>query len=125
MTPRNIAPTPTNMSLWAWRGVMTFAVVFALGWLVFSALVANPVEKGAQHVAQPVARSLGIIQGQCPGGWQSAEIDAGDVQALTCTKDPWVVTLSPDGSFSHALNTGDQNAQPVYAPEEVPGWLSD
>ena len=84
----------------------------------------NPVQQAADHVAAPVARSVGVLASRCPSGWDDLS-DRGDhVQVFICAQDKWRVILKPDGkSFDHAVQLDTPGAEIIYDPSMVPNWL--
>ena len=98
------------------------AVVLVLGLVALSKF--NPVEEAAVGVGQPVAKSVGLIEPKCPGGW-SYEGPAADSHVAVsprCIKDPWIVYLYPNSTeCNYGLNTRGADNREVPC-SEVPGW---
>jgi hypothetical protein len=131
MQEKHILPTPNNMHIWAWRGVITFAVLFTLGWLVFATYITNPVEETEDRVVDPLVAFLPIgiddpIQ-VCPDGWQDVSNTDIHIQNLSCFLDEnpgdgvggWLVVLNraPDGDgflCSHAYQDDTPGAINVF-----------
>ena len=91
--------------------------------LASAAWLANPVEQAADHVAVPVARSVGLVQGRCHSGW-SDEFTGGDhALVYVCARGNWRVVLLPDGkTFDHAVELNKPGAQIIYDEAIIPGW---
>ena len=109
---------------WGPRGVSVFALAAALAALVLAAYAFNPVEQAERQVAEPVARSLGITTGRCPGGWKDTSAEAEHAIVRSCSRDGWLVVLQ-DGRFSHGFQLDTPGARFVFDPRGVPGWPSE
>ena len=108
-------------SNWGWLLALAVGLLaLTLSWMTF-----NPVEEVADHVVAPAARSVGVIEGRCPGGWEHSYIQD-HVVAETCTKGSMVVTLYPNNrkTANYGLATKDPNALPIPC-ERIPGWPRD
>ena len=104
-------------------GVSLLALAVGIMALASAAWLANPLQEAADHVAVPVARSVGLVQGRCPSGWSDESMGADHAQVYVCAKGDWRVILHPDGkTFGHAVELNKPGAQIIYAPEQVPGW---
>lgn len=104
-----------------------FAVPLVVLAFVAAAYVINPIEQLEDHVAEPAAKSLGIIYPTCPGGWDNESFDETHVQVLSCSRDvggiTWLVVLNPeDGTFSHGFPLDIEGAEFVFDEEAVPEW---
>ena len=105
---------------WGWMftgALAAFAIAYA---------VLNPVQQAADHVAAPVARSVGIIEGQCPNGWDFNSF-ADHAAQQTCTKGSIAVTLTPYTKFAnYGIDTkGGADAPMIIPCSRIPGWPSD
>lgn len=103
-----------QMHLWAWRGVMTFALAVVL---VYEFVIPEAID----HGLKPAGQQVGVIEQKCPSGWSYEPLSDG-VRGDRCIKGDWVVTLYP---YSKDANYGLDTANPVYAEvpcREIPGW---
>lgn len=66
-----------------------------------------------QEVASPPA-----VPSPCPDGFEYHEISQ-DVATKTCTSDPFVVIIGPDGNAIRAFDTSGAGEVDI---SEVPGW---
>lgn len=99
------------------------ALLVGLMALVLAAWVSNPVEEGADHVAAPVARSVGILPSRCHDGWEDKSDGALDTKVFICAKGNWRVILKPDGKTpDHAVELDKPGAEIIYDMSQVPGW---
>ena len=97
------------------------------GWVPFAVIVVvilalghfKPVEQ-----VRPVAQSLGVLAGQCPGGWHDDSAEDADAVVKSCSRDGWVVFLDADGDFSHGYEQDTPGPEFVMEPEGIPEWPS-
>lgn len=81
---------PWMVSLFA-VGLAMFALTFA--W----AANTNPVEEAADHIAEPIGQSIGLLPTQCLRGWDYEPPGIGDDVAIEprCFKEGIIVRLDP------------------------------
>ena len=105
------------------KGVWAFALGLVVAATVTWAIVGfNPAEEGADHIAEPVASSLGIVHERCPSGWDDVSATDVHMRSLACLRDGWLVVLTPDGLFSHAIQDNVPGSVIVEDPTQVPEW---
>jgi hypothetical protein len=120
-SPARIA---TEAGPWA---VSSIAITVAIAALIIVAAVNfNPVDEVSDQVGEPIAESLGILSGQCPGGWddESARDDHAIVRSCSRTIDGvrWLVFLDENGDFSHGFATDTPGAEFIFEPGGIPQW---
>jgi hypothetical protein len=108
-------------------GVSAIAVAVAVAALGLSAATrVNPVDEAADRVGEPVAESLGVLKGQCPGGWQDESVSDEHAVVRSCSREvdgvTWLVILDEAGDFSHGFPKDTPGAEFVFEPEGVPRW---
>lgn len=101
------------------------------GWLAAAALLAaflvaafvfNPIEEAEDHVAAPVAESLGITQGRCPDGWKDTSEEDEHTIVKSCQRGRWIVILDERNRFQHGFQVDTPGAEFVFDSRLVPGW---
>ena len=104
------------------EGGWLIALAVALLALFMAWLAMNPVEEAADHVVAPVARSVGIIEGRCPSGWEHNYF-ADHVVAETCSKGSITVTLYPYlKKANYGLDTRGGDGTTTIPCKEIPDW---
>ena len=93
------------------------ALALVLAWQAF-----NPVEEAADRVVAPVARSVGLLSGQCPGGWEDRSARDEHARVRSCERNGWLVILDQEGKFQHGFQLDKPGAVFVLNPALVPGW---
>lgn len=98
--------------------------------LAFAAYISNPV-KEAVDVVRDITTQL------CPSGWTDSSSDVHNAPVKSCTRGNWVVVLTREGAFSHAIELNRPGAEIIYRDErgyyvkrgeervygfEVPDW---
>jgi hypothetical protein len=91
--------------------------------LVVAAYVMNPVKEGEDHVFEPVARELNLVDGKCPDGWSYNYITDHGL-AETCWRKDWSVTLYPNGvkKANYGINTRAGEGAPPTDCKDIPDW---
>jgi len=109
---------------WGPRGFAAACILAAVLALAVAAWAVNPVEEAEQQ-ATTAARSVGLIEGRCPNGWEHNFIADHSV-VETCWRGDWAVTLYPNGlkKANYGLDTtAGENAREV-ACSQIPNWPS-
>lgn len=96
-------------------------LAFALAWQNI-----NPVSETADHIAEPVARSVGLLAGMCPSGWSLVDPSADHLVERRCWRDPWSVVLYPYlKKANYGINTKAGGEPEEVACEDIPNWPED
>lgn len=82
---------------------------------IAAALVGGSFFVGQETAVEPPA--VPAVYNPCPEGFTYSEI-LGDVAVSTCSSDPYVVAVDPNGNPLRAMDT-TRGEIPV---SEVPGW---
>ena len=111
-----------NVRDWGWKTTLLLALAMsalalALAWQAF-----NPVEEAADRVVAPVARSVGILQGLCPSGWEDVSARDEHARVRSCESNGWLVILDQEGKFEHGFQLDKPGALFVFDSGQVPGW---
>lgn len=78
---------------WGWAVAIAVALfAFGLSWQV-----ANPLEEVSDRIAEPIGQSIGVVDSQCPGGWDYEGPKIGGTVAVEprCLKDGYIARLDP------------------------------
>ena len=106
---------PEQFHMWAWRGVVTFALAVVL---VYEFVIPEALD----HGVKPVAEQVGVVSRLCPDGWKDVSSFDEHGRVLACERDGWLVWLTEDKEFSHGLQLDTPGAEFVFDPAEVPEW---
>lgn len=100
---------------WAYIVIAILIVVALVGWL-------RPVQEFSDHIAEPIAQSVGIGSRTCPGGWANTSARDEHLQRLSCQRDGWMVVLDAEGKFQYGFQLDTPGAKFLYDKTLIPDW---
>jgi hypothetical protein len=105
-----------------WWLVLIVAIIATSAWYILSF---NPAKEFKQEILEPAGQRVGVIESQCPDGWESNRERVAEVVYETCLKTidgvRWVVSLNRDGDFEHGVPIGG-DGEIVFDEAKVPEW---
>ena len=111
----------TDVHSWGVRATLLFAAALTIVALSIAVYTGNPVEEAGDQITG-AARSVGVIEGQCPHGW-SHNVVADHEARETCRRGSVVVTLYPYlNKANYGIDTMGGDSAPLMKCRDIPDW---